>query len=331
MLDFVPPNATLFTIQNQRMNLNSFCRFLVVVTGFFLATLPTFGENVTAPTNTPAYVTRDEMTQNYLRIQEQIHETQLAVEKSQAAVADAAKNNADVLKERIQSLEHSIKDQQVINAEEARKTQQLTLFLAGAFGLVGLGIMLLMVYFQWRAFSQLAQVASQQHAALANVNGSVHELAAPGRATVETSNARLLDVVGQLEKRIQELEGGQRLLPENQPQTQPQQAADPLTEVQKQLDSGQPQRALDLLEKYNAQQPDSADALVKQAVALEKLGRTDEALAACDRAIAVDGTLAIAHLHKGGLLNRLRRYDEALDCYERALLAQEKKPVAKAV
>jgi tetratricopeptide (TPR) repeat protein len=29
------------------------------------------------------------------------------------------------------------------------------------------------------------------------------------------------------------------------------------------------------------------------------------------------------------LLNRLRRYDEALDCYERALVAQEKKNGAK--
>ena len=74
--------------------------------------------------------------------------------------------------------------------------------------------------------------------------------------------------------------------------------------------------------------PGHAEALVKKAVALEKLGRNDEALASCDRAIAADGALAIAHLHKGGLLNRLRRYDEALDCYERALVAQEKKAKA---
>jgi len=41
--------------------------------------------------------------------------------------------------------------------------------------------------------------------------------------------------------------------------------------------------------------------------------------------IAADSTLAVAHLQKGGLLNRLRRYDEALNCYEQALQAQEKK------
>jgi tetratricopeptide (TPR) repeat protein len=91
------------------------------------------------------------------------------------------------------------------------------------------------------------------------------------------------------------------------------------------LDGNQPQAALDAAEKFLAAHPANAEALVKRAVALEKLGRNDEALASCDRAIAADGALAIAHLHKGGLLNRLRRYDEALDCYERALVAQEKK------
>ena len=49
----------------------------------------------------------------------------------------------------------------------------------------------------------------------------------------------------------------------------------------------------------------------------------NDALAGYNRAIAADNTLVIAHLHKGGLLNRLRRYDEALNCYEQALLGQE--------
>ena len=65
--------------------------------------------------------------------------------------------------------------------------------------------------------------------------------------------------------------------------------------------------------------------MVKRAMALEKLGRDDEALSGYNRAIAVDNTLVIAHLHKGGLLNRLRRYDEALNCYEQALVGQDKK------
>jgi len=302
------------------MNLNFYRKFSTIAAAVLLAANLTFA----ADTNTTEAITRDEMAKNYLQIQEQIHATQLAVAESQRAALEAAKSNADALAARLQALEQSVAAQRATDTEAARKNQQFTLFLAGAFGLAGLGIMLLMVYFQWRAFTQLAEISSQHHAAIASGN-AVHQLAAPGRATVETSNARLLDVVGQLEKRIHELEGGQRFLPE----TNATKTADPVVEAQQFLDANQPQLALDLLEKNLTARPQNADALVKKAVALEKLGRTDEALAACDRAIAVDGTLALAHLHKGGLLNRLRRYDEALDCYERALLAQEKKPVTK--
>ena len=281
-----------------------------------------------ADTNEISGVTRDDVSKNYLQIQEQIRATQLAIEQNQQAAVNAANSNADALAARLQSLEKTVAAQRATDTEAARKTQQLTLFLAGAFGLAGLGIMLLMVYFQWRAFTQLAEISAQQHNAIANAS-AVHQLAAPGRATVESSNARLLDVVGQLEKRIHELESGQKFLPEIAATKSATGPADLLPETQKLLDENQPQLALEAVDKFLVMHPDHAEALVKKAVALEKLGRNDDALANCDRAIAADGTLAIAHLHKGGLLNRLRRYDEALDCYERALAAQEKKSTVR--
>jgi len=301
------------------MNLNFNRKFLAVVGGVLLA-----ARIFAADTNAVPGITRDEVADNYLHIQEQIHASQLAIEQSQQAAVDAAKSNAAALAVRLLSLEQTVAAQHGSDAEAARRTQQLTLFLAGAFGLAGLGIMLLMVYFQWRAFTQIAQITAQQHAALANAE-AVHQLAAPGRVTVETSNNRLLDVVGQLEKRINELEGGQRLLPE----IAAVKATGLLDEGQKFLDANHPQPALEIFEKFLATQPNHAEALVKKAAALEKLGREPEALICCDRAIAADGKLVIAYLHKGGVLNRLRRYDEALNCYEQALLAQEKKPVAK--
>ena len=275
-------------------------------------------------TNVVPGLTRADVADNYLHIQEEIHATQMAILQTQQTVADSAKSNAEVLAARLQALEQSVATQHNADAEAARKTQQLTLLLAGAFGLAGLGIMLLMVYFQWRAFTQIAQISSHNQLALEHTS-AVHQLAAPGRATVESSNARLLDVVGQLEKRINELEGSQKLLPDSAATK----ANDPLAETQKFLDANQPQLALAAVDKFLATKPASAEALVKKAVVLEKLGRTDEALAVCDRAIAADGSLALAHLHKGGLLNRLRRYDEALNCYELALVAQEKKSGAK--
>jgi tetratricopeptide (TPR) repeat protein len=271
------------------------------------------------PAVTPG-ITREEVADNYIHIQEQIHASQLAIEQNQQVAVDAAQSNANVLAVRLLSLEQSVAKQRAGDADAARKTQQLTLMMAGAFGLAGLGIMLLMVYFQWRAFTQLAQISSRHHAAVADAE-TIHHIAAPGRATVEASTAQLLNVVGRLEQRIHELESGQKMLPEIT-------GAKPvnlLAEGQKYLDANAPLKALECFDKFLSAQPTHADALVKRAMALEKLGRDDEALAAYNRAITADGTLVIAHLHKGGLLNRLRRYDEALNCYEQALLGQDKK------
>lgn len=300
------------------MNLYFNKRWSVALAGIFLA-----ARLLAADTNewaAPTPITHAEMSDNFLRIQEQIHESQLSMEQSQQAALDAAKSNADALSARLQSLEDTVAQQRTTDADAARKTQQSTLFLAGAIGLTGLGIMLLMVYFQWRAFTQLAQMASQQHNNLANGN-VVQQLAAPGRATVETANAQLLNVVDRLEQRINELEGGQKMLPE----IVAAKPSDLLAEGQKYLDANAPVKALECFDKFLLANPERGEALVKRAAALEKLGREDEALACYNRAIAADRSLVIAHLHKGGLLNRLRRYDEALNCYEQALLAQETK------
>src|ERR1019366_102203 len=224
------------------MNLNFYRKFLAVVGGVLLA-----ARIFAADTNAVPGLTREEVADNYLHIQEQIHASQLAIEQNQQAAVDAAKSNAAALAVRLQSLEQTVAAQHGSDAEAARRTQQLTLFLAGAFGLAGLGIMLLMVYFQWRAFTQIAQISSHNQLALENA-GAVHQLAAPGRATVESSNARLLDVVGQLEKRINELESGQKLLPE----IATAKPHDPLAETQKFLDANQPQLALEAVDKFLA-------------------------------------------------------------------------------
>jgi tetratricopeptide (TPR) repeat protein len=149
-------------------------------------------------------------------------------------------------------------------------------------------------------------------------------LAAPGRATVESANAQLLNVVSRLEQRINELESGPKLLPKIA-DTQP---PDWLSEGRQHLDANAPQQALECFDKFLSAVPEHAEALVQRAEALEKLGRDDEALADYNRAIAADEKLVIAHLHKGGLLNRLKRYDEALKSYEQALQAQDKKAKA---
>jgi tetratricopeptide (TPR) repeat protein len=289
--------------------------FLIVLTLAWLAN-PAAAQTNFVATNAP----NDSVANGYLQVQEQLHAARLAIEENRQIAVDEAKKNSEALALRLQSLELAVSAQHNSEAESARKTQQLTLMLAGAFGLVGLGIMLLMVYFQWRAFSQIAEISAQQNSMLANAS-AVHQLAAPGRATVEVSNARLLDVVGQLEKKIHDLESGGRLLAD----TAPAKPVEGLSEADRLLDANQPQKALAVLEKFLTAQPRHANALLKRGVTLEKLGQLEVALASCDQAIAADKNLTMAYLQKGGLLNKLNRHPEALDCFEQALLAQDKK------
>jgi len=282
-----------------------------------------FGGRIFADETNSIPTNSDAVANGYVQIQAQLHATQLQIEQSREEAAAAAQRNADAMNARIAQLEQAISTQRAGDVDAARRTQQLTLYLVGSFGFAGLLILLLMGYFQWRAFSQLAEI-SAHHAAMIEAGEGVHQLAAPGRATVETSNARLLDVVGRLEKRILELESGGRLLAGPSAKS-----IDPLAEGQKFLDANEPQKALECFEKPLSAQPQNAEALVKKASALEKLGRTDEALAFCDRAISADASLVTAYLHKGGLLNKLARYEESLKCYEQAMLVQDKKSPAR--
>jgi tetratricopeptide (TPR) repeat protein len=272
-----------------------------------------------ADTNSISTTNVDATANGILQLQAQLHSTQLQIEESREEAAAAARSNIDLLNSRIQSLEQSLAAQRASDADATHKMQQFMLLLAGGFGLVGLGILLMMAYFQWRAFSQLAEISAHQGMVLAAGEG-VHRLAAPGRAAVEVSNARLLDVVGRLEKRIVELESGGKLLAEPAIKS-----ANPLADGQKFLEANEPRLALECFDALLATQPHNAEALVKKAAALEKLDRVDEALAFCDRAIAANGGMVGAYLHKGGLLNRLARYEEALQCYEQAMLVQDKK------
>ncbi len=301
----------------------------------------------------------DLLTSSLLQIQEQLHNTQLALQENQQMAAALARNNSDLLAAHLQSLEQSLITQRMNEVDESHKTLEWTLLLTGVIGLSGLGLLLWMVSLQSRAFAQLTRISTQQSAVMANLS-SVREVAAPSRAVVENSNSRLLEAVSELKERISELESGSKTVVQipksggithvngngsghgngttssttnitaNGNGVTPANGtgkakADLLAEGQKFLDEDEPRQALEIFDRYLVAHPDDADALLKKADALQKVGRNDEALAHYNRVIAADSTLAVAHLQKGGLLNRLRRYDEALNCYEQALQAQEKR------
>ncbi len=289
-----------------------------------------------------AFTNTDAMVNGYLQIQMQLHDTQMALEKSR----DEARQNAADTTARIEALEQALAARHAADLELAQKYQQSLFMLAGAFGLTVLAAVLFMAYLQWRSVARLVEIASRQSVALASA-GAVPQLAAPGRAAVETSNARLFGAVDHLEKRILELEQNSRAtLAEKKPAAATETRNGPppaagsnanghddrianlLADGQTLLNANEPEKALRLFDEALAINPKHAGALVKRGGALEKLERINEAIACYDQAIAADDTLTIAYLHKGGLFNRIARYDEALQCYERALHTQERKSAA---
>lgn len=293
-------------------------------------------------------------TQNaLLQIQEQLRAAQLSL-------ADGI-HAAQAMTTRIDTLEQTIATQHAADVEMARRSQQLTLILISIFGVAGLGIMSLMVYFQWQASLRLAEIATRQVAALplgdsrlmpaVSTTSAVGQLAAPGRTAVENSNARLLGAVEKLERRILEWEQGihpplaEKTAPVVKPGIPPSLAVPPaktngktqdtldreecianlFSEGQSLMNAGEAEKALDCFDVALRLSPKHPEALVKKGAALEKLGRLDEAIVCYDQAIESDNALTVAYLQKGGLFNRMARYDEALQCYERALQTQEKK------
>jgi tetratricopeptide (TPR) repeat protein len=336
------------------MRVNFYQKFLLVCVVSFLAIRAPARMPAVDANSSPTLSTNDAITSSLLQIQEQLHTTQLAIEQNQQAAIDTAKMNSansELLSAQLQALEQTVTTQHNSDVDASHKTVQWIILLTGIFGLLCLGIMSWMVYLQSRAFTQLTRISSQQQAVIAGT-GAVQQFAAPGRAIVENSSVQLLDAVGQLKERINELEKGGRQLPNGSNgangvhlsngsngangssrtsvaiesnEANGLATVDSLAEGQKYLDENAPQKALELFDRFLVMHPDHAEALLKKADALQKIGRNDEALAHYNRVIEKDGTLAVAHLQKGGLLNRLRRYDEALNCYEQALQAQEKR------
>jgi tetratricopeptide (TPR) repeat protein len=306
-----------------------------------------FGARIFADeTNSAASSMPSDAVNGYLQIQAQLHDTQLAIEKNRQLAEAEARRNADEMTARIEALQQTIAALRANEIAATQKTQQLTLIVAGTFGTVGLGIMLLLAYTQWRTVTRLVELSSFPPRAPLLGNGqplpmleSGGELASPGQTAVGLSNARLLGVVERLEKRILELEqttcaplktttstavNGQNGTPAV-PNEHDKRVTSLLAKGQSLVGANEPKKALECFDEALALQPKHAETLVKKGGALEKLGRLDEAAACYDRALEANDEMIIAYLHKGSLFNRMARYDEALQCYEQALRTQEKK------
>lgn len=301
-----------------------------------------------------AGLTPEDVLRAYVQLQSLIRENQLAIEQSrlhaEESSAKAVASLSGDLKTIEQSLGGELRAVEKSLSDQRQKDTRLTMIVISVFASICFLAVALTAFFQWRSvhqFTKLAPVLSRP----------------PGRDVLDVADASLIaapagnpgaslhTTLERLEKRILELEqtatpalsagpagaiedGAERLAtsPESNPivltNDSGKGVAQLLAEGQKFLEEDRPEEALERFNEALDLQPDHGEVLLKKGSALEKLRKYVEAIACYDRAIAADRTMTIAYLYKGGLFNRMERFSEAVQCYEQALQTQEKQSAA---
>jgi tetratricopeptide (TPR) repeat protein len=320
---------------------------------------PCWGAEPVSPAAVPGRAddtNSQDILRGYLQLQEQLHATQLTIERNRTQAEAAAEQNAKALDARLSDLEQTFTSQHVQELEAMQGSNKMMLSVAGVFAVLGFLAVLFMIYFQWRTTHRLAEISAALP--MAHALGAGPPVAALGAGDAhlasigspEQSRQRLLGALERLDKRVYELEHSTHPpLPQATSLHQETQDAPPssngeptpaasaaaagapeaehitvlLGKGQSLLNLDQAEEAVACFDQVLALDANHPEALVKKGAALERLRKLDEAIVCYDRAIAADSSLTVAYLHKGGLFNRMERFNEALECYEQALRTQE--------
>jgi tetratricopeptide (TPR) repeat protein len=301
------------------------------------------------PESPPSPGDTNETLRVSLLLQEQLHATQLALERNRQeseALAAAVAARVKALEDAVNSQRDDKVDAMQQRMDSLRKdlesNNKLLLKVGGGIAVIGFFVLLATGYLQWRAVNRLAEFSTLVQSARAALPATVTspEAALLGAGAPAQANSRLFGALTDLEKRIHELEhsthasaeskaltagtgtnGTEGLLSESGHASHDSLL---LAKGQSLLNLDKTTEALACFDEILQVEPNHGEALVKKGIVLEQLNQSDEALRCYDQAIAANADLTIAYLQKGGLFNRLERYEEALQCYEQALHAQEK-------
>jgi tetratricopeptide (TPR) repeat protein len=279
-----------------------------------------------------------------LQIQEQLRNTQSALEKNRLEAQAAAASNALALEQHLQLMEKTLASERLAQLKDMEDSNRMILAAAGVFAALGLLALLLAVFLQWTAVHRLTATAARLFPAFPPKVLGLDEAPLPPAHALEQSNARFLGLMERLERRLHELEASVPLPPSlpmrgtgngesNGPALHTSRGENSrpaalekasviellVGKSQTLMKLDKPEAALGCLEEVLTLDPGCADALIKKGAALERLRRFDEAVQCYDRAIAQDNSMTVAYLCKGGVFNRMERYSEALACYEQAL------------
>jgi tetratricopeptide (TPR) repeat protein len=276
---------------------------------------------------------------SYLQLQEQLRDTQLAIQKIRQETAALDASNSAVVDERLQLMEKTIANENNEQLNGIAHLNRTILSAAGVFASVAFLVLLTAVCLQWAAVNRLAAATTLAASRPARGPEPLADLQ-PTTHALEQSNMRFLALMDQLEERLHHLEDATHTpksltagAPSNGSTTgyvPAEKSSAPASEKnntvsllisksQTLLKLDEAKAALDCLDEALSIEPNNAEVLVKKGAALEHLHRVNEALECYDRAIAQDASMTMAYLHKGTLFTRLERHGEALACYEQAL------------
>jgi len=307
--------------------------------------VPAQGTNSIVPPLPEAASEVEQLRALNIRLQAQLREAELAIERNRAEAQEAARAQAAAITEKLTAIQTALdaerkrqqeelsqqRDELSRQRDQLQKSNTTLAWVAGGFGAFGVFAMLYTALFQWRMTNRIAEVTAirAQLPAPAEHGLATTDAGMPSK-TVELSNQRLMTVIERLERRVFELENtAVKPLPAGESQETTTEASGTngriavlFSKGQALLEAEKPSEAVSCYDEILDLQANHPEALVKKGAALERLKKDEEALRCYDQAIAADGTLTIAYLYKGGIYNRLERYNEALECYEQALRAQ---------
>jgi tetratricopeptide (TPR) repeat protein len=277
-----------------------------------------------------------ELMQSFLHLQEQVHATQMAVERSRLEAEVAAARNTDALNARLAILEKAL-DQAQQNSSTAfveagrqiQDSNRQTMLFAGFFSTIGFLALALTGWLQWKTAARLTALPPQAGFAALPPPPTYQTLGRGPSGPVQ--GERLMDALGRLEHRIAGLEVGH-----DDPATAGNETSGEVARTRSELNllirEGEELLAHEDAEKAIAhfdaileKHPGHPEVLLHKGAALERLARDQEAIECYDQAIRADKNLTMAYLHKGGLYNRMEQFNEAMKCYEQALKVQEER------
>ena len=155
----------------------------------------------------------NETLRSYLQLQEQLHATQLALERNRQESEALAARNAEAVAARFKSIEAAVSSQRLTEMQSMQTTLQsnsrLMLIVGGSIAGVGFFVLLATGYLQWRSVNRLAEFSALIHssrAALAAPAPSQAENQLLGVGETGQANTKLFGALTQLEQRIHELE-----------------------------------------------------------------------------------------------------------------------------